>query len=82
MGLFGIRHKHTIELVPRWEIISEANIVLNSQKESNGTLGLRWNFSENITIEMYGSTASSIVDVGQLLNAEEIRWGSRLTLKL
>ena len=80
--LWGLGISANIDIAPRWEIISEANIVLNSQKESNGTLGLRWNASENIAIEMYGSSASSIVDIGQLLNAEQIRWGSRLILKL
>ena len=80
--LWGLGISTNIDVAPRWELISEANIVLNSHKESNGTLGLRWNISENIAIDMYGSTASSIVDIGQLLNAEQIRWGSRLTFKL
>ena len=42
------------------------------------------NISENFintAIEIYGSTASSLVDMGQLLNAKQIRWGSRLTFK-
>lgn len=81
-NLWGLGISTNINLAPRLEIISEANIVLNSQKESNGTLGLRWNTSDDIAIEIYGSNASSIVDIGQLLNAEEIRWGSRLILKL
>ena len=80
--LWGLGISTNIDVAPSWELISEANIVLNSQKESNGTLGLRWNISENISIDIYGSTAASIVDIGQLLNAEQIRWGSRLTLKL
>ena len=66
--LWGLGISTNIDLAPRWEIISEANIILNSQKESNGTLGLRWNISENTAIEIYGSTASSIVDIGQLLS--------------
>ena len=80
--LWGLGISTNIHLAPRWEIIPEANIVLNSQKESNGTLALRWSTSDNISIEIYGSTASSIVDIGQLLNAEQIRWGSRLIIKL
>ena len=80
-SLWGLGISTNIDLAPSWEIIPEANIVLNSQKESNCTLGLRWNVSENTAIEVYGSTASSMVDMGQLLNAEQIRWGSRLTFK-
>ena len=81
-SLWGLGISTNIDLAPRWEIIPEANIALNSLKESNYTLGLRWNVSENTAIEVYGSTASSMVDMGQLLNAEQIRWGSRLTFKL
>ena len=81
-SLWGLGISTNIHLSPRWEIISESNIVLNSPEESNGTLGLRWNTNDNISIEMYGSTASSIADIGQLLNSEQIRWGSRLILKL
>ena len=81
-SLWGLGISTNIDLAPRWEIIPETNIVLNSQKDSNFTLGLRWNVSENTAIEVYGSTASSMVDMGQLLNAEQIRWGSRLTFKL
>ena len=80
-SLWGLGISTNIDLAPSWEIIPEANIVLNSQKESNYTIGLRWNASEDTSIEVYGSTASSMVDIGQLLNAEQIRWGSRVTFK-
>ena len=80
--MWGLGIGTNINLAPRWEILSEANIILNSHTESNITLGLRWHTSDNIAVEIYGSTASSILDIGQLLDAEEIRWGSRLILKL
>ena len=80
--LWGLGVGSNVQLAQDWELISEAVIVLNSKKESNGTLGLRWNASQDIAIEIYGSTASSITDVGQLLNAKEIRWGGRLILRL
>ena len=81
-NLWGLGISTNIHLTPHWEIIPEANIVLNSQNESNGTLALRWNSPYNFSIEIYGSTASSIVDIGQLLNAEQIRWGSRFIFRL
>ena len=81
-NLLGVGLSTNIEIAPSLELIPEVNIVLNSQKSNNGTLALRWNTSDDIAIEAYGSTASSIVDIGQLLNAEEIRWGGRLIVKL
>ena len=71
-----------VQLAPDWALVSETNVVMNSLKESNATLGIRWNATDSITIEAYGTTASSIIDMGQLLNAEEIRWGSRISIKL
>ena len=80
--LYGLGTSSNIQLAPRWELIPEINIILNSENEFNGTLGLRHNPSENITIEVYGSTSASTIDIGQLVNAEEIRWGGRLIVKL
>ena len=80
--LWGLGLGANIQIASGWELIPEANINLNSQKESNYTLGLRWNLFDDIAIEAYGSTASSIVDIGQLLNADQIRWGGRLVVKL
>ena len=80
-SLTGIGLSANVQLAPRWELVPEANIVFNSQSEANGTLGLRWNATDNIAIEAYGSTASSIVDVGQLLNDGQTRWGSRLIIQ-
>ena len=78
--LWGMGTSSNIQLSPRWELIPEANIVLNSIKESNGTLGLRLNATKNIAFEIYGSTASSNIDMGQLLNAGKVHWGSRLRI--
>ena len=80
-SLSGIGLSANVQLAPRWELVPEANIAFNSQSEANGTLGLRWNATDNIAIEAYGSTASSIVDIGQLLNDGQTRWGSRLIIK-
>ena len=81
-NLLGIGIGANIQLAPHLELIPEANIVLNSQQQNNNTIGLRWNAFDDIAIEAFGSTASSIIDIGQLLNAEEIRWGCRLIIKI
>ena len=74
-SLWGMGISANIQIAPGWEIIPEANIVLNSKEESNATLGLRWQATDHIAVEAYGSTASSITDIGQLINADEVRWG-------
>ena len=80
--LWGTGISANIQLAPRLELIPEANIILSGKKESNGTLGLRWNATDDIAIEAYGSTASSLTDIGQLLNAKKVRLGCRLIVKL
>ena len=79
-SLWGMGISANIQIAPGWEIIPEANIVLNSKEESNATLGLRWQATDHIAVEAYGSTASSITDIGQLINADEVRWGSRMII--
>ncbi len=81
-SLWGIGLGGNIQLAPGWELVPEANFVLSSLEKSNYTLGIRWNATNNITIEAYGTTATSLIDMGQLLNADEVRWGSRLSIKL
>ena len=79
---WGIGISANFLVAPRLQLIPEINIVMNSQRGSNSTLGLRWNAFDDMAIELYGTTASSEVDIGQLLNAEEIRWGGRLIIKI
>ena len=81
-SLWGIGIGANIQLAPGWALVPETNMAINSLSKSNGTLALRWNATSNITIEAYGTTASSTIDMGQLLNAEEVRWGSRISIKL
>ena len=81
-SLWGVGLGANIQLSPGWELVPEANIALNSLENNNFTIGFRWNASDNIAVEIYGTTASSIIDMGQLLNAEEVRWGSRISIRL
>lgn len=77
-SLWGLGVSANVQLAPKWELIPEAVVVLNNIAQSNGTLGLRWQTTENVALEAYGSTAASILDIGQLLSAEQVRWGGRL----
>ena len=80
-SLSGVGLGANIHLAPGWELVPETNIATNSLEKSNFTLGFRWHATDSFTIEAYSSTASSIIDMGQLLNAEEVRWGSRISIK-
>ena len=66
-NLWGIGIGANIQLAPDWELITETNIVMNSQRKNNGTIGLRWNATDKITIEAYGTTAPSIIDGNSLI---------------
>ena len=80
-SLWGIGIGANIQIAPKWEIVPEANIAMNSLENSNYTLGLRWHATDRVMIEVYRTTASSITDIGQLLQTEESRWGSRISIK-
>ena len=80
--LWGLGISTNLELFPGWELIPEGNIVTNELSQSNATLGLRWHATDSMAIEAYGSTAASLLDIGQLINAEQIRWGGRLLITL
>ena len=58
----------------------ESNIVINDFSQSNATVGLRWHATDTMAIEAYGSTAASLLDIGQLINADQVRWGGRLLI--
>ncbi len=79
-NLWGLGISSNLQLFPGWELVPEGNVVINQLSQSNGTLGLRWHATDSIAIEAYGSTAASLLDIGQLINAEQVRWGGRLLI--
>ena len=79
-NLWGVGLSSNIQLLPNLEIIPEANIVLNKLNQSNATLGLRWHASQRFSVDVYASTAASIVEAGQLISADECRWGTRILM--
>lgn len=76
--LWGLGISANVQLAPRWELVPEGNVVANNLAQSNGTLGLRWHATDTVALEAYGSTAASILDIGQLLSADQVRIGGRL----
>ena len=78
-NLYGVGMSANVRLAPRWELVTESNVVTNNIAQSNGTVGLRWRTTDQVTVESYMSTAASLLDIGQLLSAEDVRLGGRLT---
>ena len=79
-NLSGVGLSANIQLTPSLELIPEANIAINKISQGNTTLGIRWHTTDNLSIDFYTSTASSILDIGQLISAKGYRWGTRLLL--
>ena len=79
-NLYGVGLSSNIQLLPNLELIPETNIVLNNKTQSNATLGLRWHATESLSIDVYASTAASIIEAGQLISADELRWGTRVLM--
>ena len=77
-NLWAMGVSTNVQVAPRWQLVPEANVVVNNIAQSNGTLGLRWQTTDSLALEAYGSTAASILDVGQLLSAEQVRFGGRV----
>ena len=77
-NLWAVGVSTNVQVAPRWQLVPEGNVVVNNVAQSNGTLGLRWQTTDSLALEAYGSTAASILDVGQLLSAEQVRFGGRI----
>ena len=79
-NLWAVGLSANVQLAPRWQLVPEGNVVVNNLAQSNGTLGLRWQTTDSVALEGYVSTAASLLDVGQLLSAEQARWGGRVLM--
>jgi hypothetical protein len=77
-NLWAMGVSANMQVAPRWQLVPEGNVVVNNLAQSNGTLGLRWQTTDSLALEAYGSTAASLLDVGQLLSADQVRWGGRV----
>ncbi len=77
-NLWAVGASANVQIAPRWQLVPEANVVVNNLAQSNGTMGLRWQTTESLALEAYGSTAASLLDIGQLLSADQVRWGGRV----
>jgi hypothetical protein len=70
----------SIQLGESFQVIPEANLVASSWNQSNATLALRWLASDALKFDLYVSNAAGLLDMGQLLTADQARVGGRVIL--
>lgn len=80
---YGLGFSANIQVAPKWELIPEANLTLakNNTSQSNATIGMRWSASPSLSIDIYGSTAGSLIDMGQFISTDQVRWGGRMLFR-
>lgn len=72
-NLLGFGISANIKLSPRWELISETNIVANNISHTNGTIAPHWAATEALIADFYATTAASMIDAGTLTSASTKR---------
>tara|TARA_Y100001968_G_C19454192_1_gene771075 strand:+ start:9305 stop:11248 length:1944 start_codon:yes stop_codon:yes gene_type:complete len=74
---YGIGLGANIQLTESFQLIPELNIVSQKNGSNNGTISLRWLFSENLNFDFYISSAAGFQDIGQLIGDEDMRVGTK-----
>ena len=69
-----------IQLGQSFQLIPELNLVASSFDQSNGSLALRWLANDSLKVDVYVSNAAGLLDMGQLLAADQARVGGRVIL--
>jgi len=69
-----------IQLGGSFQLIPEANLVASEIGASNATLALRWLANHQCKVDVYLSNAAGLLDMGQLLSADQTRVGGRLII--
>ena len=74
----GLGVSSYINLLDNIQLIPEMNISLNSDTDFASSLGLRYEFKRNKSIDLYYSNSAGVQDIGQLLEDKKYRFGIRL----
>ena len=77
---WGIGFAANLQLAEQLQLIPEANLVVSDPEASNGTVALRWLANRHAFVDLYVSTAAGLYDLGTLLNSEQVRVGTRISL--
>jgi len=81
---WGVGISANIQLGKYFQLIPEINAVasdlVGGNNGTNGSLVLRWLVNSKTTLDLYGSNAAGLLDLGQLQRTNQVRLGSQLTL--
>ncbi len=80
---WGAGFSANIQLGKYFQLIPEINAVatdLGGTNGTNGTLALRWLANPKTIADLYVSNAAGLLDMGQLMGNNQVRFGGKLTL--
>jgi len=80
---WGAGFSANIQLGNHFQLIPEINAVatdLGGTNGTNGTLALRWLANPKTIADLYVSNAAGLLDMGQLMGNNQVRFGGKLTL--
>ena len=74
----GLGVSSYINLSDNLQLIPEINTSLNNESNLNSTLALRYSYSPKSSVDLYYSNAAGILDIGNLSEDKENRFGIKL----
>ena len=67
-----------VNLLKSLSVISEANIGISDDSESNNTFALRYFYSPNKSLDLYATNSVGLADIGQMLKSDDYKFGIKL----
>ena len=78
LGSLGL--SSNINILKNLNFISETNIGVTDNSESNSTFALRYSYDSKKSLDFYLTNAVGLLDVGQMLKSEDYKFGVKLNL--
>ena len=76
IGALGI--SSNLNLLKSLSFITEANIGLSDNSESNNTFAFRYSYSPDKSLDLYATNAVGLTDIGQMLKSDDYKFGIKL----
>ena len=76
LGSVGL--SSNINFLNNFNFISETNIGVTDNSESNSTFALRYSYDSRKSLDFYLTNAVGLLDVGQMLKSDDYKFGVKL----
>ena len=76
IGALGI--SSNLNLLKSFSVITEANIGISDNSESNNTFAFRYYYSPDKSLDLYATNAEGLSDIGQMLKSDDYKFGIKL----